>query len=100
MGLSEAQQGTQQETQYVGSEASWEELWLKPMSDTALTGPWQPVWSYKSNPQFVASSTGPVYVWEEPNYTPGPAFTSTGPLPPGCLIGSVTERASPVTQVA
>ena len=70
--------------------------------------PWATCLESQSSPQLVAASVGPGSMWEG-KFTPRLAFTSTKPqeqvsrrsktpqhllLPAGCLLGSVTERAS------
>ena len=78
------------------------------MLGAACDWPWATCLESQSSPQFVAASVGPGSV-REGKFTPRLAFTSTKPheqvskrsktpqhllLPAGCLLGSVTERAS------
>ena len=98
--------------------ASLEGLWCRPMSDAACDCSWATYLEIQSDPQYVATSAGFGWMWKRPSCTPRPAFTRFRPrgrlaktsrhpeillhflLPAGCLIGSVTQRASGSTQVA
>ena len=88
------------------------------ISDAACNWPWTTCFDLQNDPQFVVASVGPLCAWERPSCTPRLASTSTEPgnrstkgpkhrkiylhLPPpaGCLLVSVTERASRGTLVA
>ena len=50
---------------HVGSVASWDALWCRPMSDTACGWPWTTCLELQSNPLFVAASTGPGVLWTD-----------------------------------
>ena len=92
----------------VDSGASWVGLPCKSMSDTALTGPGQPVWNSKTVDSLLLSllalgmhgrgqaahpgCLSPGLVWGQVRKRPREPWGP--PPPPGCLPGSGTERAS------